>query len=172
VDTTPRFLCRSCGERHDGPPLAYAQPAPAYWLPELADDENSVLGEEQCVIRREHFFVRAQIPIPLLDHDGSFEWGVWVSLSGESFRRMSELWEQDGREQEPACFGWLAVELPVYEPSTLELRTRVHTQPRGRRPLVELEPTDHPLAVEQRAGITMDRVRWIAEAVLHSGRPE
>ncbi|MFF0296871.1 hypothetical protein ACFYS8_16970 [Kitasatospora sp. NPDC004615] len=38
----------------------------------------------------------------------------------------------------------------------------------GQRPLIELEPTDHPLTVEQRAGITRDRVREIAEAVLHS----
>jgi len=32
---------------------------------------------------------------------------------------------------------------------------------------VELESTDHPLAVEQREGITMDRVQEIAEALLH-----
>jgi hypothetical protein len=30
-----------------------------------------------------------------------------------------------------------------------------------------LEPTDHPLAVEQRTGITLDRVREIATAVMH-----
>ena len=29
----------------------------------------------------------------------------------------------------------------------------------GERPLVELEPTDHPLAVEQHAGITLGRVQ-------------
>jgi hypothetical protein len=30
------------------------------------------------------------------------------------------------------------------------LKTNVHTRARGLRPTVELEPTDHPLAVEQR----------------------
>jgi hypothetical protein len=35
------------------------------------------------------------------------------------------------------------------------------------RPLVELEPTDHPLAVEQRTGITLGRVQEIAETLLH-----
>jgi hypothetical protein len=33
-----------------------------------------------------------------------------------------------------------------------------HTQPAGRKPLIELEPADHPLAVEQRNGITWQRV--------------
>ncbi|MFF0442053.1 DUF2199 domain-containing protein [Kitasatospora sp. NPDC004614] len=58
--------------------------------------------------------------------------------------------------------------LPIYAPSTVNLKTNLHTKPIGQRPLIELEPTDHPLTVEQRAGITRDRVREIAEAVLHS----
>src|SRR5579862_5479566 len=37
----------------------------------------------------------------------------------------------------------------------------------GRRPRIELEPTDHPLAVEQRNGITWERVQQIAGLVLH-----
>ncbi len=52
--------------------------------------------------------------------------------------------------------------------TTLNLKTHVHSRPVGERPYVELEPTDHPLAVEQRTGITVDRVREIAAAVLHS----
>jgi hypothetical protein len=43
----------------------------------------------------------------------------------------------------------------------------VHTQPVGERPLIELEETEHQLAVEQHHGITMSRVREIAEAALH-----
>ncbi|APZ93323.1 hypothetical protein Fuma_02940 [Fuerstiella marisgermanici] len=56
--------------------------------------------------------------------------------------------------------------LPLY-PDTFLLKTHVHTRTLGLRPFVELEPTDHPLAVEQREAITMDRVREIAEALLH-----
>jgi hypothetical protein len=47
------------------------------------------------------------------------------------------------------------------------LKTNARTRPVGKRPLIELEPTDHPLAVEQRTGITQDRIREIAIAVLH-----
>lgn len=53
---------------------------------------------------------------------------------------------------------------------TLNLKTNLHTQPVGRRPTIELEPTDHPLAVEQRSGITHARVRKLAELTLHPGR--
>jgi hypothetical protein len=34
-------------------------------------------------------------------------------------------------------------------------------------PYIELEPTDHPLALEQREGITMERVKELAMLYLH-----
>ncbi|MEU3843637.1 DUF2199 domain-containing protein [Streptomyces sp. NPDC028635] len=57
----------------------------------------------------------------------------------------------------------------MHPAATLNLKTHVHTRPIGERPFVGLEPTDRPLAVEQRKGIILDRVRETAEAVLHSG---
>jgi hypothetical protein len=130
-------------------------------------DERSELGEEQCVIGEEHFFVRGLVRLPVLDAEADFEWGVWVSLSRGDFLRMSDLWQAPGREAEPAYSGSLATALPTYSPSTLDLRTLVHTQPVGLRPVVELEPADHPLAREQREGITVARVQRLAELLLH-----
>lgn len=52
---------------------------------------------------------------------------------------------------------------------TLNLKTNLHTQPVGRRPTIELEPTGHHLAVEQRSGVTHARVREPAEPILHPG---
>ncbi len=63
-------------------------------------------------------------------------------------------------------FGWLCSRLQIY-PDTLLLKTHVHPRAAGTRPYIELEPTDHPLAVEQRNGITSARVREIGELVEH-----
>ena len=161
------YLCRCCGQRHEGLPFSYGSPAPAYWSDDLATDEHSVLGEEQCIIQGQHFFVRARLVVPVTDADTEFDWGVWVSLSQPNFQRMSELWTTPGREQEPSYFAWLSTEIPLYQPTTLNLKTRVHSQPVGTRPIAELEPTDHPLAVEQRTGISLSRVQQIAEELLH-----
>jgi hypothetical protein len=160
------FTCGSCGERHEGLPFSYGIDAPDYWSDGLADDEHSVLTDEQCIIKGEYFFVRARIVIPVLDASTDFDWGVWVCLTRASFTRTIELWTTPGREREEPYYGWLSTALP-YEPSTLNLKTHLHTQPVGHRPLVELEPTDHPLAVEQRTGITVARIHQIAEALLH-----
>ena len=40
-----------------------------------------------------------------------------------------------GAREGAALLGWLSTELPLYQPSTLSLKTHVHTQPVGHRPL-------------------------------------
>ncbi|MGW1029312.1 DUF2199 domain-containing protein [Streptomyces sp. NPDC002577] len=147
--------------------MSYSTTAPYFWDPTFADAPDCLLSSDHCVIKAQHYFVKGLIEIPVIDSDDVFSWGVWVSLSQDNFARAVDLWDTPGRESEGPYFGWLTTELPCYSPSTLNLKTNVHTRPVGQRPFVELEPTDHPLAVEQRTGITLDRVREIAEAVLH-----
>jgi hypothetical protein len=166
------YICASCGERHEELPMSYAAPAPEYWTDDLDDDDDSGLSSDQCVIKGEWFFVHGLIEIPVSDSDETFSWGVWVSLSRENYGRMTELWETPDRECEPPYFGWLSTHLPVYSPTTINLKTHLHTRPLGERPFIELEPTDHPLAVEQRTGITAARVRQFADILLHGEPPD
>ena len=91
---------------------------------------------------------------------------VRTSLSKPSFDRMIELWDSEERLHEPPYFGWLSSSIPGY-PETLSLKSNVHSRPKRMRPYVELEPTDHPLAVEQRNGITIDPAIAIAEMMRH-----
>lgn len=148
--------------------MNFTSPAPAYWQPGMEQADDCILSSDQCVIQGEAFFVRGLIELPVIGRDDVFSWGVWVSLSEKSFEQASEQWDTPGRETEPAYFGWLATDLSPYSPSTINLKTMVHTRPVGERPFIELEPTDHPLAFEQRMGITMERAQQIAEALLHS----
>lgn len=162
------FHCTTCGKYHDELPMCLGTEAPAPWLsiPESERKSRGDLSSDQCVIDNEYFFVLGRILLPITDGPEPFVWLAWVSLSEKNFLRASELWDVEGREKEAAYFGWLQSALP-YEPPTLSLKTMVHTQPVGERPIIELEPTDHPLATEQREGITMARVQEIVEAALH-----
>ena len=163
------YHCRVCGEFHAGLPLHYGAAAPYvyYDVPEEEREKRTLLSSDQCVIDDEHFFIVGNIDIPIIGHDKLFSWDVWVSLSEANFARAHKLWKKRGRESEPPYFGWLCSHVCSGYPETLSLKTSVHTRGVGRRPFVELEPTDHPLAVEQRTGITWARVQEIAELVLH-----
>jgi len=168
----PTFECSCCGRTLSGPPLSWHFDAPLPWglIPDSERAKRGELGSDQCVIDGEHFFIRGLIQIPLTDGDGPFDWGVWVSLSAANFLRATELWDDPHRVNEPACFGWLCNSIPGY-PETLHLKTMVHQREVGLRPLVELEAIDHPLSQEQRNGITMARVRAIAETMYHQSNP-
>jgi hypothetical protein len=93
-------------------------------------------------------------------------WGVWVSLSRTNFDRERSLATSPDRVDEPAYFGWLSSRIEIY-PDTAALKCNVHTQPPGRRPLIELQQTDHPLVAEQRAGIAETRLIEIAGLIAH-----
>jgi hypothetical protein len=127
------------------------------------------LTSDACIIRDQHFFVRGLIRVPIVGHAEHFEWGVWVWLSEENFWRTMDTWETPGRQAAPPMFGWLSTELPTFAQPTLNLRTLVHTQPVGFRPHIELEPTEHPLAVEQRAGVTWNTLVKQVELLLQQG---
>jgi hypothetical protein len=163
----PGFWCGSCGEHHEGVPLSYGSPAPAYWHHGLDGRADCFLAEEQCVVNGEHFFLRGRLVLPVIETGDEFDWGVWVSVSRASYDRILDSWDDPDRVREPPCFGWLSSDIAGYEPTTLNLKTRLHTQPVGYRPTIELEPTDHPLAVEQRHGIPLARVQTIAEHYYH-----
>jgi len=163
------FQCSTCGEFHEELPMSLGAPAPALWysIPEADRERRAELSSEQCVVDDEHFFLLGRLLLPVTDGPESFAWLAWVSLSEENFIRASDLWETAGRENEPENFGWLQSALP-YEPSTLNLKTMVQTQPVGERPTIRLDLTDHPLYIEQQQGVSMGRVKEIVEVALHA----
>jgi hypothetical protein len=146
--------------------FGFDKPLPYLSVPEGERSDRCELTSDLCVIDNQHFFIRGCLEIPVHDAPSPFVWGVWTSLSQTSFKRAVQLWDDSAREKEPPYFGWLCNSLPVYQ-DTLHLKTLVHTRSLTQRPFIELEPTNHPLAVDQREGITMARVQAIVEAVVH-----
>jgi hypothetical protein len=166
-----RWTCSRCGEVHVGLPFDLAFDAPIYWtwLSPEERDEQGRLNEDLCEIRdgeQTDRFVRGVLELPVRGSNEAFCYGVWTSLGEASFSQVLALWDdprQDGREY----FGWLSNRLRGY-PDTLNLKTTVQTRAHGLRPTIILAASDHPLALEQREGITMERVREIVELNMHS----
>lgn len=161
------WTCPLCNEEHQELPTAYGAEAPwrVVGVSEAEFEPRVIANDDLCVVDHQHFFVRGHVELPISGTDELFSWSVWCSLSKESFERLHESWHDPARSEQPPFFGWLMTALPTY-PSTLHLKTNVHNRDVGRVPSVELEPTDHPLAVEQRTGITWRRVQEIAHVIL------
>jgi len=147
------YRCKTCGHEHDGlPDLGMRAPDPYLEVPEDERSQRTTFSPDKCTVRDEdgeHYFIRGVILIPLLGRDDTWGIGVWVSQSKENYERYAR-----NEEMEPT-FGWLVNRVPPY-PDTFLLKTRAHFRS-TQRPAIELEPTNHPLSVDQRDGIAIER---------------
>ena len=162
-----RYTCRKCGSIHEGMPVLSAD-APLYYysIPENERAERCELTSDTCVVDSEFYFLRVNLPIPVHGLDEPFSWGVWISVSFDNFKLLTEHWDDPERERLGPFFGWLSADLHI-SPDTENLRTSARLQAPPWRPVIELEPTNHPLAREQIEGISQERLAEIYSAYLH-----
>jgi hypothetical protein len=87
-------------------------------------------------------------------------------LSKTSYAEWRRSFAQSRRSHIGPFFGWLDTWPKVY-PDTKNLKTMVHLRDNGIRPYIELEPADHMLAIEQRQGISVERLAEIYAIMTH-----
>ena len=156
------WKCRICGAEHGDVPDCFGIDAP--WRALVADDEfdrRVELTADQCVVDGKTFFVRGHIQIPIHGHHNPLAFAVWSSLSEESFRHKSVRWNDPGRASDPPYFGWLCSQIRVYG-DTIHLPLAVQSRSPGLTPLFAVQDDDHPLAIDQRNGISVARWHQLA----------
>lgn len=166
VHSLDGFQCHTCGKWHEGLPLDYGYHHPDYWSENARTKRDCFLNDDLCVIEKRDYFVRGLIEIPVIGSGRSFRWGVWASLGKTNFDKMVKLWDDPKLLDELSYFGWLSNSIHAY-PQTLNLKVNVKSRSIKHRPYITLEPTDHPLSVEQHNGISPDRLREIVEHCMH-----
>jgi hypothetical protein len=168
VELRTGFDCTVCGKHHDILPLSFSVKAPraASLIPVPELEQRVLITPDQCVVDGRDFYLRGRIPVPILGFDEPFIWGVWAEVGPKNFIHTVEMWKVEGREAEPPFPGWMDTEIALYG-DTINVEVDVWTQRVGRRPHFRLIDPEHPLAVEQRDGITMERAEQIAAMMLH-----
>jgi len=159
------FVCGNCEEVHHGLPMDWHMYRPDYYREDEADQWT--LDEDTAVWRSDtdsHFFYRAMLQLPVVNGPKAVHFSVWVTVSGHNFAAVQHLLAH-GAEGEITApfFGWLSNQLPAY-PDTLNLKTNVFFVPGAPFPIVELEQSEHPLAIAQHKGIDLARLHEIIAA--------
>src|SRR5690242_11103747 len=100
---------RTCNERHDERPTAFAVELPALVadLPDIELRRRVERGSDQVILEGQHFFILGNLDVPIRGSAEFVRWTVWSTSRDGNFVRTSELWDVAGRESEPPCFGWL-----------------------------------------------------------------
>ena len=161
------FRCTGCGKIHEGSP-SFGFRAPAPYLEQSAEVQGAgELTSDLCRYRDEdgeHYFIRVCLEVPIHGAGAPFLWGVWVSLSRRNFERYIETYAAP--DTADRYFGWLCNYLPYYK-NTYALKAQVHPRAGAERPLIVLEKSEHPLAMDFHQGISVARAQEIAEAAMH-----
>jgi hypothetical protein len=160
-----KYRCHICGNEHDGlPDVGADRPDPFWIIPEDERSRRISLTSDTCQIDGSQFYVRGLIRLPIRDSDERFGIGVWVSHQEDNFRAYVQ--QPDSPTIGP-FFGWLSNNISFYAEETLNLKAMAHFRSGGLRPRLELEPTDYPLAIDQRNGITLEKA-WEIVHFYHS----
>lgn len=158
-DTNMADTCTHCGKEHEElPALAFFTPAPYYQLSEEEKQTIATLTKETCIIRREDhtdYFIRAVMPMHLIDACHSFDYGVWVSLSEKSYNDYIT-GDFDAEPEDVTYFGWLCNIPPQYEDPE-SIGTNVVVSNNKSRPYVypHREHMHLPLVRDVYEGITL-----------------
>ncbi|WP_373232185.1 DUF2199 domain-containing protein [Cohnella sp.] len=159
--------CSHCNEEIGEISFCFGAHAPFHYLVLNEEDQQKCdIDNDICVIESRDHFIRGHLEIPVIGSDEVFIWSVWSSVSNTNFERAIELWESEDRSREPGYFGWVSTRLPLY-PDTINLKCEVHTRDVGLCPIIILEESDHPLSIEQRNGITIERVIELNHLLMH-----
>ena len=163
------YTCTVCGAYHDSEvrDIRMTLPDPVFQLDEEEREARAWVGEDSSVLRDdegERYFVRGLLELPLRNADDRFAYGVWVEVGGEDFSALGELWrDPDGQRHEPFA-GTLANELAPYR-DTVGLPVGLSLREVELLPRVELVAGEHPLAHDQRAGISDHHAHELGAAV-------
>ncbi len=162
------FICPICHQTHDELPDIGSDRPTQYWdVAEEERDRRVKLTGDTCEIDGQHFFIRGVIKIPIHGDPDGFGFGVWVSQKEENYR--TYLANFDSAEIGP-FFGWLCTQISYYTEDTQSLKTTAFFNADGLRPHIKLHDAEqHPLAIDQRNGISLERA-W--EIVHFYTKPE
>lgn len=159
------YKCAVCGETHDDlPDLGFEWPDYYFSVPEAERDDRVQATPDTCVIDGENFFIRCVLLIPVHDYERDFGLGVWLSQSRENFEKYMA---DSHSDKIGPFFGWFSNSLPFYDEETISLKAKAQFQSNNQRPLVELQPIDHPLVRDYQNGISLDTawkyIHWHVE---------
>lgn len=163
------FICSECGEVHkEWPALAFSSPSYYAWLTKEEQQNLGKLGSDFCEIHHPDQidrFIRVVLDQKVVDNCDTLSYGLWVSLSAQSYEDYSTNF--DNSNHEASYFGWLSNKIWAYD-DTLSIPMTITTQQDKRPYAVPHQDFDHPFVRDFYQGISkIEAQRRVDELLNH-----
>lgn len=156
------YVCKSCGETHEGLPrdIDFGKPGAYLALSSQQQKSRCKMTQDVCTIGKKRFFIHGRLPVPVRDAGGMFVWGLWAEVSAHVFVHYQQVVANAEVEPLPS-FGSLSVEhVPPFRGMD-RLPVMMRFAAHEKRPLFTLEPSNHWLCRHQQNGITLHQLKEI-----------
>lgn len=162
------FKCPTCGETHDElPAIGFKAPYHYEILSENDKNEIAELSDDFCVISypdQIDRFIRTVLSIQVNDACENLEYGIWVSVSENTFNEYKSNFNKDSEPK--TYFGMICNEIIDYEESTLNLHVNIETRNEGLRPEIIPHNAEHKLVSDWENGITIEEAEKRVEKII------
>ena len=161
------FKCATCGKFHVGLPMdmAYKNPGRYFEIPAKERNTRIYFSTDICVIDDSEFYIRGVLPIPVVNSDDEFRWGLWAKVDKDDFDTYSKYWDGNLPDNLPALHGSLSGSMKDYPDSNMT-SVEIHLQSGDQRPVFKVISDENSLGIDQRKGITMEKVHSFVEPLL------
>ncbi len=161
------FKCSKCDKIHEGiPSFNFAAPLHYYAINKEERSERTFLTSDTCVIDDDAFYGKGFFEIPINGLEEVLSFSAWVSLSEANFLIFQDLWEISDASLQKPMFGWFSSDIYGFG-DCINLKTNLVFQDNNNRPIIDFEPTDHPLSIAVRKGVSKDKMIEIVEHCIH-----
>ncbi len=161
-------VCSCCGQSYEGyPSYAFITPDHSFQLTPEEPNERRNIDKNICSIRHDDhtdYFIRVCLEIPNHGVSSPYMWGVRGSIRNDNLKRDLQTWED--ADNNDASVGWFCNNLSLY-PSTLGLKTLAHPRRDNVRPWLELEPSEHPLYLDWKNGLSIEQAKALVLNSMH-----
>lgn len=150
-----QYNCSTCGKTHEElPSIGFKTPFHFEILSEKDKHEIAEISDDFCVIYhpdQTDRFIRTVLTIKTDNPEQDLEYGIWVSLSENSFNEYKSNFKN--QTEEKIYFGIICNEIVDYQESTIGLHVNVVTRLNDLRPEIIPHTTAHKLVWEWENGI-------------------
>ena len=162
------FVCSVCGAFHAERMLdiRFGLPDSIHNLNDGDRERRAWIADDFAVLDDSRFYVRGLLEIPIPELEARFGYGVWLEVEQADFAEVLEHWQDPEQSAFAPTPGLLANEVAPYV-ATNGLPARLQPISADLLPTVELMDSTHPLALDQRRGISAPESDRLAATVLH-----
>ena len=164
--TSTTYTCSTCGKEHEGLPSdwGFKLPDEVHALSYIERYKRAKYNADLCTLDEQRHFIRGVLPIPLVDQDDTFGWGIWAEVNRSTHDAYVEAFNSDAPEPAHRT-GVLVNHVPGYS-ETSGLAVGIQFNAKGARPTFTFATgVVHGLAHEQLSGISQKRHHDILETL-------